>query len=70
MKVRELIEALKTMPQDLNVVFEHPEFGEYGIIDHVFTINTDGNCSGNYCDKCIQCEDYKRGKDNAVELSW
>jgi len=69
MKVKELIEKLQEMPQDFDVVFMHPEFGEYGVIDFVHTIDTEGNCEGDFCDNCVKCHDYKT-KDNAVELCW
>lgn len=69
MNAKELIDILRTMPQNLDIVFMHPEFGEYGLIEGVYTIDTEANCQGDYCDKCTQCEEFKK-KDNAIELTW
>lgn len=70
MNVAELIAKLEKMPQNLDVVFEHPEFGSYGIINCVHIVDMSDHCDGDDCDICQKCELYKIKKDLAVELEW
>ena len=70
MKVKELIEKLQELPQNLDVVFEHPEFGEYGVISGACVVDTSGNCDGSDCEICIKCSYFSEEKDLAVEIYW
>lgn len=70
MKVKDLIAKLKELPQDMDVVFEHPEFGEYGEIDGACITDTSQHCDGNDCKKCEKCEYFYIKEDLAVELHW
>ena len=70
MNVKELIKELEKMPQDLDVVFMHPEFGEYGEIDSVHVTDISGNCRGDDCEICIKCGYFSEEEDLAVELTW
>ena len=70
MKVKDLINKLKELPQDMDVVFEHPEFGEHGIISGARVIDMNGHCDGDDCEICIKCSYFNREKDLAVEIYW
>ena len=67
MKVKELIEALKTMPQDLDIYCEDPIEGHLICINNV-EFMPEGACAGNLCVKCVKCEMY--APINAIKFTW
>lgn len=70
MQVKDLIEKLKELPQDMDVVFEHPEFGEYGVIRGACISDMSDHCDGTDCKKCEKCEFFYIEEDLAVEVYW